>query len=335
MNSPPARGDNPPPRVTVLTGYLGAGKTTLVNHLLSADHGYRIAVIVNEAGDIGIDGDLVVSSDEEVIEMANGCVCCTLSVRQDLTATLKKLLERPDSPRYFLIEASGLADPVPLTQALFVDGLADQLVLDGVITMVDSQHIEHHLDRFDSNPADSRAADQILCADRIVLNKTDLVGTSDCDRIEGRIRTLNSTAPLIRTRYARVDPGLLLGIGAFDPARQAVESGRFGIESEPADPTLQATSLEVFDELDRTRLLAWLQALVDDRAEDIHRIKGILALAGETQPIVLQGVRSVFELYPGGSWSEGRSSRLVVIGRDLDEEMLREGLAGCRVEQTH
>ena len=315
----------------MLTGYLGAGKTTLVNHLLSTDHGFRIAVIVNEAGDIGIDGDLVVSSDEEVIEMANGCVCCTLSVRQDLTATLKKLLERPDSPRYFLIEASGLADPVPLTQALFVDGLADQLVLDGVITMVDSLHIEHHLDRFDSNPADSRAADQILCADRIVLNKTDLVGPSDCDRIEGRIRTLNSTAPLIRTSYARVDPGLLLGIGAFDPARQAVESGRFGVD-DLMDPTLQATSLEVFDELDRSRLLAWLQALVEDRAGDIHRIKGILALAGETQPMVLQGVRSVFELYPGGSWSDVRSSRLVLIGRDLDAEMLREGLVGCRAE---
>ncbi len=317
------------PRVTVLTGYLGAGKTTLVNHLLSTDHGYRIAVIVNEAGEIGIDGDLIVSSDEEVIEMANGCVCCTLSVRSDLTVTLKNLLSSPEPPDYVLIEASGVADPVPLTQALFVEDLADRLVPDGIVTIVDAKHIEQHLDEFRSWQGANRAVDQILGADRVILNKADLISEADGQRIEGRIRDLNTTAPILRSTFARVAPGQILGIGAFDPARRANESGFLEADA-PTDTDISTASLEVAGALDRSKLVAWVEGLVKTRSEDLHRIKGILAFTGETQPMVLQGVRSIYDIYPGGSWNDRPGSRVVLIGRNLDQDELRRGFMECR-----
>ena len=206
------------PPVTVLTGFLGAGKTTLVNHILSTDHGRRIAVIVNEFGEIGIDGDLIVSSDEEVVEMANGCVCCTLSVRNDLTTTIQDLLARPEPPDYVVIETSGLADPVPVTQALFVDALVNSIRVDGIVTMVDAKHVDRHLDEFGPDRPDSRVVDQILCADRIVLNKIDLVSEDALAATENRIRGFNNTAPVIRSSYSRVDPGEVLGIDAFNPS---------------------------------------------------------------------------------------------------------------------
>ncbi len=319
------------PSVTVLTGFLGAGKTTLVNHILSTDHGRRIAVIVNEMGEIGVDGDLIVSSDEEIIEMANGCVCCTLSVRNDLAATIRKLLARPEPPDYVVIETSGVADPVPVTQALFVEGLADRIGVDGIVTMVDAKHVDVHLDAFGPDRPDSRVVDQILCADRIVLNKTDLVEPDALRNTEARIRELNSTAPVIRSSYSRVDPGEILGIEAF--GRSPASAGGGFLEDtyvHSRDPGLEAISVEVDGELDETRLREWLEALTEARSADFYRIKGILAVAGQPRQTILQGVHRLFEIYPGGRWSGGRSSRLVFIGRDLDRRMLRSGLEGCR-----
>ncbi len=319
------------PSVTVLTGFLGAGKTTLVNHILSTDHGRRIAVIVNEMGEIGIDGDLIVSSDEEIIEMANGCVCCTLSVRNDLAATIRKLLARPEPPDYVVIETSGVADPVPVTQALFVDGLADRIAVDGIVTMVDANHVDSHLDAFGPERPASRVVDQILCADRIVLNKTDLVDADALRSTEARISGFNNTAPIIRSCYSRVDPDEILGIEAFGGSPASADGG-FLEETyvHSSDPGVEAISIEVDGELDEARVREWLEALTEARSADINRIKGILAVAGQPRQTIVQGVHQLFEIYPGGRWSGRRSSRMVFIGRDLDSRMLRSGVEGCR-----
>ena len=319
------------PSVTVLTGFLGAGKTTLVNRILATDHGRRIAVIVNEVGEIGIDGDLIVSSGEEIIEMANGCVCCTLSVRNDLTTVLRKLLARPEPPDYVVIETSGLADPAPVTQALFVEGLAEHILVDGIVTMVDAKHVDGHLDGFGPDRSGSRVVDQILCADRIVLNKIDLVTEEACLATERRIRELNNTAPVIRSSYARVDPDALLGIGAFGISN--LPYGRDFLDDtyiHSEDTGIAATSIEVGGELDGSRLREWLENLTETRWADIYRLKGILAVAGRPDQTILQGVHRLFELYPGGRWSGRRSSRLVIIGRDFDGRSLRSGLEECR-----
>ena len=323
-------------RVTVLTGFLGAGKTTLVNHILSTDHGLRIAVIVNEAGEIGIDGDLIVSSDEEIIELANGCVCCTLSVRNDLTTMLLELLARTDPPDYVLIEASGLADPVPITQALFVEELIDTVQLDGILTLIDAKHIANHLEGFGPDRSGSRVVDQILCADRILLNKTDLVTSDTCQEVEHRIREFNRTAQIIRTSYARVDTDRILGIGAFDPSAHSLGTDFFAeAPTHIADLEMAATSITLPGNLDEARLRIWLSDLTGSRARDVYRLKGILAIEGRPERMVLQGVHGLFDLYPGGPWSGARANRLVLIGRGFEETELRSGLEACRTLALH
>ena len=319
------------PSVTVLTGFLGAGKTTLVNHILSVDHGRRIAVIVNEFGEIGIDGDLIVTSDEEVIEMANGCVCCTLSVRNDLASTIRQLMARPEPPDYVVIETSGVADPVPVTQALFVDELADRITVDGIVTMVDAKHVDAHLDAFGPERPDSRVVDQILCADRIVLNKIDLVEADALRNTEARISEFNNTAPVIRSCYSRVDPDEILGIQAFAGSPASAGDGFLEDTYIPSsDPGMEAVSLDVPGDLDEAKLTEWLHNLTATRSADIYRIKGILAVDRRPHQTILQGVHSLFEMYPGGRWKGSRGSRLVFVGRNLDRGVLRSGLEGCR-----
>lgn len=326
------------PAVTVLTGFLGAGKTTLVNHLLSSDHGRRIAVIVNEMGEIGIDSDLIVSSDEEIVEMANGCICCTLTVRSDLADALRKLLARPDPPDYFLIETSGMADPAPVAQALFTDKLAARVEVDGIVTIVDACHADGRLDGLQPEQHDShdggvsQLVDQIVCADRIVVNKVDLVDERTCREVEQRIRALNNTAPMIRSRYAEVDPDQLLGIGAFGRSPLTAAPGFLdGGYTHSHDPGVEAVSIEIGGDLDEERLSDWIQGLVESRSADIYRLKGIIAAAGRRDQLILQGVHSMYELYSGAAWPAGpRRTRLVVIGRDFDGGALRSELEGCR-----
>ena len=336
---PPSRAFRPPaskPAVTVLTGFLGAGKTTLVNHLLSSDHGRRIAVIVNEMGEIGIDSDLIVSSDEEIVEMANGCICCTLTVRSDLAGAVRKLLARPDPPDYFLIETSGMADPAPVAQALFTDELAERVEVDGIVTIVDAYHAGGRLDAPPDGPPPGQSGgqlvDQIVCADRIVVNKVDLVDEDTCRGVEQQIRSLNNTAPLIRSRYAEVDPDQLLGIGAFGRSRPAAAPDFFDAAyAHSHDPGVEAVSLEVGGDLDEEKLSGWLRGLVESRSADIYRLKGIIAAAGRPDQLILQGVHSMYEIYSGGPWPGGpRRTRLVIIGRDFDGAALRSELEGCR-----
>ena len=331
--------------VTVLTGYLGAGKTTLLNRILSEDHGQRYAVIVNEFGEIGIDADLVTHSNEELFEMNNGCICCT--VRGDLIRTLHGLLARPASSGAFdavIVETTGLADPGPVAQTFFVDAkLRAQLRLDSITTLVDARHITGQL-------ADSReAAEQVAFADQIVLNKTDLATESELQAVERQLRRLNPLAPIQRAWRAGVALHTVLGCGGFDLDRiVALERGHEH-EQEPehehghvhdehcghADHIhssgIRSVSLTSKRPMDGARVQAWLAHLVATQGADILRAKGIIDVAGDERRMVFQAVHMILEGDCQRPWRDGevRSSRLVFIGRHLDAAALRRGFEAC------
>jgi G3E family GTPase len=336
--------------VTVLTGYLGAGKTTLLNRILSEHHGRRHAVIVNEFGEAGIDADLIVRTDEELFEMNNGCVCCT--VRGDLIRTLHTLLGRKPALDGIIVETTGLADPGPVAQTFFVDALLrSQTVLDSVTTLVDAKHILLRL-------ADSREArEQIAFADQIVLNKTDLADEAALRTIEARIRALNPLAPIHRAQRANVSLDNVLGRGGFDlerivslePAFLAPVHGQAThVHDEHCaqddacaahdhgydhihDNDIRSVCLVLDRPLDGGSVSDWLQALVADKGSEILRSKGILDVAGDDRRLVFQSVHMLLEGDFQRRWrpDERRESRLVFIGRNLDVSWLRAGVQAC------
>lgn len=319
--------------VTVLTGFLGSGKTTLLNYILHERHGRRIAVIENEFGEINIDSDLVMSSKEEIYEMSNGCICCVASVRSDLVEVLTKLMSRPERFDHILVETSGLADPMPVAQAFFIDHeVLKKVNLDAIVTLVDAAHIEAHLDEARSDSIDNQAVDQIVCADRIIVNKADLVTEDGARRIEARVRSLNATAAIVRSSYAKVNLDDILGIGAFDLSQRTAASADFLDDNytHSHDPDVDSVSVRFQGDFDLAKLKAYIAGLVAERSDDIYRLKGILACANEDSRIALQGVRKIVEYYPLEPWGNARrESRLVFIGRGLDAISLEDGLAAC------
>jgi G3E family GTPase len=326
--------------VTVLTGYLGAGKTTLLNRILSEPHGRRYAVIVNEFGETGIDGDLIVSADEELFEMNNGCICCT--VRGDLIRTLHELLAKGGSFDAIIIETTGLADPGPVVQTFFVDHyLQARTVLDSVTTLVDARHIGLRL-------ADSREArEQIAFADQIVLNKTELASAAELAAIEARLKAINPLAPVLRAQRANVPLDQLIGRGGFDLARivslepaflQAEEHGHVHDahcahehHDHRHDSDIGTVALRSDRPMDGEKVGAWLNALVASKGADILRAKGIIDVAGEARRLVFQSVHMLLEGDFQRPWRAGeeRSSRLVFIGRHLDRALLAAGFERC------
>ncbi len=321
--------------VTVLTGYLGAGKTTLLNRILSEDHGRRYAVIVNEFGEIGIDNDLILSAEEELFEMNNGCICCT--VRGDLIQTLHVLLSRQDDTGKpfdaIIVETTGLADPGPVAQTFFVDHFLQQrAVLDSVTTVVDAKHVLLRL-------ADSReAAEQIAFADQIVLNKTELVSTDELIAIETRLRKLNPLAPIHRAQRANVVLDKVLGRGGFDLERivslepDFLGVGEHAVHGEPGhvhdehcahhdqadhahDGGIASVALVSHAPMDRALVSEWLTGLVARQGQDILRAKGIIDVGGEPQRLVFQAVHMLLEGDLQKAWQphEPRYSRLVFI----------------------
>ena len=340
--------------VTVLTGYLGAGKTTLLNRILSEDHGKRYAVIVNEFGEIGIDNDLVVGADEEVFEMNNGCVCCT--VRGDLIRVIQGLMKRKGRFDAIIVETTGLADPGPVAQTFFVDDdVKARARLDSVTAVVDAKHVLLRL-------SDSReAAEQIAFADQIVLNKTDLVDENELKLIEARIRRLNPLAPIHRAQRSNVALDAILGRGGFDLDRILDLEPEFlnPAHGEPGhvhdehcdhdhghdhghhhhhnhaadihDEAIKGVSLRLDRPVDGQKVSSWLNDLLARQGPDILRAKGIVDVKGEDRRLVFQAVHMILEGDLQREWreDEDRYSRMVFIGRNLDEAALKAGFEAC------
>ena len=327
--------------VTVLTGFLGSGKTTLLNHILTATHGKKLAVIENEFGEVGIDDKLLqnntrMQAEEEIIEMLNGCVCCT--VRQDLIAVLKKLAARVEAGTLHLdgviIETTGLADPAPVAQTFFVDRhVKSRFLLDGVITLVDAKHIEQHLDESKPEGAENEAVEQIAFADRILLNKVDLVLEADLDRVENRLRGINQFAPIERCQQSTVSVDSVLNVKGFDLKRVLEMDPEFlDTDGEHAhDQSVSSLSIVQPGEVDLDEVQGWMKQLLASKGADIFRMKGVLAIASSEEKFVYQGVHMIFTGAFDARWGEGeqRVSKLVFIGKNLDHAGLRRGFAAC------
>jgi len=386
--------------VTILTGFLGSGKTTLLNHVLNGDHGKRIAVIENEFGETDIDGELVAAREElqaeEIVVMNNGCLCCT--VRGDLVEMLRGLMERRDRFDHIVIETTGLANPAPIIQTFFLEPeLRYQLRLDGVVTVVDAKHATMQMDRVASNDAVNEAVEQVAYADRILLNKIDLVDLGARQSVERRVREINRMAVMREASMAQVDLDWVLGVGGFDLERVEADVNPALLKDEKAghshdhehnpahgeeghkcssdcghdhdhdhghghghghghshehnpahgeeghkcgsdcghdhlhDDLVGSVSLTIKGDLNLDKVNEWLGMIVQYRGEDIYRMKGILALHGQEEKFVFQGVHMMFDGQPGTRWAEGeeRVSKMVFIGRELEADLLQEGFEHC------
>ncbi|OJF89768.1 CobW family GTP-binding protein [Pararhizobium antarcticum] len=316
-----------PTPVTVLTGYLGAGKTTLLNRILTEPHGKKFAVIVNEFGEVGIDNDLIVEADEDVFEMNNGCICCT--VRGDLIRIIEGLMRRPGRFDGILIETTGLADPAPVAQTFFVDeDVRAKTRLDSIITVVDGKHLLAEIDRA------HEAQEQLAFADTIILNKIDLVDAAEIASVEARIRRINPTASIIRSQRCDIDIAGLLDRKAFDLDRiLEVEPGF--LEEEHAhehDDHITSFSLVERQPMDAGKFLDWLQATVQAFGTDMLRMKGIISFANDDDRFVVQAVHMLLEGDHQRPWkdNEDRLTRLVFIGRDLPRDIISDGFSRCR-----
>ena len=312
--------------VTVLTGYLGAGKTTLLNHILTHEHGKKVAVIVNEFGEVGIDNQLVIDADEEIFEMNNGCICCT--VRGDLIRIIGNLMQRRDKFDHLVIETTGLADPAPVIQTFFVDeDIQSQLLLDAVVTVVDAKHIHQHWDS-------DEAQEQIAFADVILLNKVDLVAPEALDALESKIRDMNALVKIYRTQNSELQMDSILGVRAFDLDRALEIDPEFLSEdAHEHDESVYSLAFVEAGALDKEKLNTWMSELLQTKGPDIFRMKGILNIQGEDNRFVFQGVHMIFDGKAERPWkpTETRKSELVFIGRNLNEAELREGFRACLV----
>ena len=288
--------------VTVLTGFLGSGKTTLLNHILtSTEHKMKFAIIENEFGDIGIDENILVeSSEESIIEVMNGCICCT--VRGDLTELLDKMYERIKDFDGVLIETTGLADPAPVAQTFFVDErVVDRYKLDGIITVVDAKHAIQHIDEEKPEGVENEAVEQLAFADRIMLNKIDLASEEELKEVENKIKSINGFAPIYRTENSIIHPKELINIGSFDLERTLEMDPEFlDTEAEHEhDQRVTSTSSKFEGELNVNKLEKWIGTLMREKSEDLFRYKGVLAVKGMDEKYVFQGVHMLF----GGNFS--------------------------------
>ncbi|KAG2388288.1 hypothetical protein C9374_000452 [Naegleria lovaniensis] len=364
--------------VTVLTGFLGAGKSTLINYILSHDHGHKIAIIENEFGEVSIDDALIVTSNEEVVELSNGCLCCTL--RGDLIGALSRLSEKKDKFDYILIETTGLALPGPIIQTFYLEEkVREGFYLDGIVTMVDAKHIVHHLHKHhhheekkkevnenqeeDEEEETNEAEDQLAFADRIILNKIELVSEQEKAKVLKKIRKINGIAPILETNHSKVDDlKFLLDIRAFDIDRVLNmdpnllkelndEEDREHDEKQHHhhddhhehhhhdehkhshhDSEVSSYAIVRPGLVDREKFEDWLLDLLTEQGEDIYRTKGFLNV-GEAKPLVVQAVHSLLDMRPFGEWKNGdTTNKLVFIGKYIDRDELLRGFEECLIQ---
>jgi G3E family GTPase len=312
--------------VTLLTGYLGAGKTTLLNRLLTSDSGKRYAVIVNEFGEIGIDNDLIVDADEEVIELNNGCVCC--SVRGDLVRILGGLMKRPGRFDGIIIETTGLADPAPVAQTFFIDDdVRRKTTLDAIVTVVDAMHFLDEIKMADT------MAEQVAFADVIIVNKCDLVLPSQLISLDRHLRSINPFAKMHHAERCAIELKDILDIGSFDLDRILEVEPDFldGHHHHHHDQGIESLSLSQTVDVDPDKFFPWIQQIIERFGPDILRMKGILSLRDDDDRFVVQAVHQLVEGVHQRPWksSETRRSRLVFIGRRLPQELIRDGFEKC------
>lgn len=357
---------------TIITGFLGSGKTTLLNHILTADHGKRIAVIENEYGEVDIDGSLVAAKSvgvEDIVMLNNGCLCCT--VRGDLVRMIGELVSKKKGKfDHIVIETTGLANPAPIIQTFYAeDQIFNDVKLDGVVTLVDAKHANIHLDDVKPKGIVNEAVEQIAYADRIIVNKTDLVGKAELAALVQRIKSINRMAELKRTEYGKVDLDYVLGIGGFDLERidaaiedEASKEDEHHHEHEHEhdhdhencnnpdhhhhdhdhdhkhehhdhthDPGVSSVSIVCEGSLDLEKANLWLGTLLMDRSEDIYRMKGLLSIQGMDERFVFQGVHDIFQGSPDRPWNtdEPRVNKIVFIGKNLDAQELDKGFKSC------
>jgi G3E family GTPase len=321
--------------VTVLTGFLGAGKTTLLNRILTEQHGKRIAVIENEFGEVGVDDALVLDAEEEIFEMNNGCICCT--VRGDLIRILGNLRKRKGGFDQIVIETTGLADPAPVAQTFFVDReVVECYRLDAIVTVVDAKHLLVHLDEVKPDGVENEAVEQLAFADRVVLNKTDLADADQIALVERRIREINAVAPIIRTTHGQVDLDEILDVHAFDLDRVMETDPEFLDENaeHQHDQSVTSVGIDIDGDLDLKKVNNWIGQLLSEFGNDIFRSKGILSIDGSDERFVFQGVHMLFDSAKDRAWRDGetRRNRLVFIGRNLDRAALEAGFRACLVK---
>jgi G3E family GTPase len=307
---------------SILTGFLGAGKTTLLNYILRQQHGYKFGIIVNEIGEIGIDGQLVENQREEIVEMNNGCVCCT--VRKDLVKGVQKLLARGGFD-YLLIETTGIADPGPVAQTFMnIPQLQKYVRLDSIITVVDAEHITEQMEETET------AREQIAMADFILLNKTDLVDETRLAEVEAKIGELNPHAETFRTSHSEVNLKELLDMNAFDVDRKLAIDPQFLDELEHRHHNEIASCAFSFDQpFNIDRFEAFVQGL--SSREKVYRSKGIISIAQNPRRAVFHGVNNRFSIFWDRLWNkdEPRKSQLVFIGKKLDATAIESALRKC------
>jgi len=354
--------------ITILTGFLGSGKTTLLNHILSEHHGHRIAVIENEFGEVDVDSDLVLTSDEEIFQMKNGCICCFVDVRNDLIDVMHKLLARRDQFDHILVETSGLADPTPVATAFFVNrDIAEQVELDAIVTLVDAKHIDQHLYDPVLDGSDNQAVNQVVAADRIIVNKTDLADDAALSGLETDLRKLNQTAPILRSTYGTVPLSDILNVKGFRPsylreraqllnldmdddgnhdddghhhAHHGQHGNSHGNSSDHHDHAHDETVLShsfVYPEpFDEHRLAAFLHDYLNAHGDDIFRAKGIISIKDDNRFFVLQAVHKLVDFRADHDWEgDVRKSKFVFIGRNLKRDEIDAQLRACLASAPH
>ena len=324
--------------VTILTGYLGSGKTTLLNYILTANHGKRIAVIENEFGEVGVDQDIVIQTDEEIFEMNNGCVCC--SVRGDLVRILQGLTKRKTKFERIIVETTGVADPAPVIQTFLAEpSLKKDYYLDGVITLVDAKFFGSQVER---SPEVKR---QIYFADKIVVSKSDLVELPELEAVKNKIISLNSKVEILSSHKGETDLNKILEINmhqedgivkslSFVPQNRPRFSLKTESEEEAAfhEEGVESISVEIEDaEANSMMLEFWLNMFTSERGADIYRLKGIVAVKGREEKLIFQGVHSMIDYTPGKVWKtdEKKRSVLVAIGKNLDQKVIEDTFKKC------